>query len=721
MRFLLLPLILISFARTQNIDSLYLASKKGDTLAIDAMNDLAMYYKKRNPDSSLHFATLAVIQSSKLNYLKGNANAHIQLGILEKNKGNYRTSLSYYGEGERMAREISDSGLVALALNGKGIAHKKLGKYLEASRYYHEAAEIWEAQGKKSQVATAYNNLGNLARQTKDYQLALDYQIKGLKLRTEIEDSVGIAYSLHNMALVYDKIEKQDSAIYYLNKSIQLKRRLAQPSDLASSLMTLGGVYQGLEQYELAKNFIDEAYDLLSSNTNSDALVSVYQQYAEFYLDQYEFEKAESYGKKVLEIGEKNGAWGIQQAGFSILQQTYEGLGDYKRAYEYSMKVDAIEDSLFNENQLALIRDLEAQYELAKKEKEIAENKEKIGNLSSDNTRLNKTKSKLEGENESKRKTLLWLSLFALVLAIAIIWALISNHKRAKAVQEIAQQKQLLQERNTEVERANKKIIRQNREIASQHKDIQDSIRYAEKIQAAVLTDRSSLDHAFSENLLLYKPKDVISGDFYWFRNFTEHSIVVVSDCTGHGVPGSMMSMMGINLLNQIVAKRNITSPSMALKAIDQSVINALQLDKGNQRYDGMDMILCAYHHPSKTLEYATANQHLIRIKKSGELELYKPQKISIGGHNVGEKKFLDKTIQLESGDKIYLFTDGFQDQFGGEQQKKLKRKGLIEQIEKSSNLQLPMQEKFLEDFLSHWMGDLEQIDDICVLGFKIN
>lgn len=718
---LLIIFLLLSFSGfSTNVDSLKLATKSGDTLAIDAMNSLASHYRRRNPDSAKYFLTLAIIQSNKLSYKPGNSRAHIELGIQEKNAGNYRTSLSYYGEGESIAREINDSSLIALALNGKGIAHKKLGKFLEASRYYHSAAQIWEAQGKKYQVATAYNNLGNLARQTKDYELALDYHMKGLALRKEIKDTLSVSYSYHNLGIIYENLKQHDSAIYYLNKSIEIKRDKGQADDLASSILTLGGVYKSMGQYELAKGFLDEAYELYH-NESQDGLTIVYQHYAEFYFDQGDFARAEDFAKKALELGQKMDSWSLEETAHSQLKDIYEKLGDYKRAYHHSQLAEAIEDSMFNENQLALIRDLETQYEVAKKEKEIAESKQKIGSLSSDNENLNKSKTKLTRDKEQQQKLLFWLSLFSVVLILAIVWALISNKKRSLALKELAAQKKLAEDRTHEAEKANRKIVLQNKEIAAQHKDIQDSIKYAERIQAAVLTDRSTLDNTFKETLLIYKPKDVISGDFYWFRNFSEHSILVVSDCTGHGVPGSMMSMMGINLLNQIVARRNVTSPSMALKAIDQSVISALQLDKGNQSHDGMDIILCAFHHASKTLEYSSANQHLLHISKNGKFELHKPQKISIGGHNLGEKKFVDKKLQLESGDQIYLFSDGFQDQFGGEQGKKLKRKGLLEQIEKVSQKPMAEQEKYLEQFLANWMGDLEQIDDICLLGFKID
>ncbi|MBL4624967.1 MAG: SpoIIE family protein phosphatase [Flavobacteriales bacterium] len=254
--------------------------------------------------------------------------------------------------------------------------------------------------------------------------------------------------------------------------------------------------------------------------------------------------------------------------------------------------------------------------------------------------------------------------------------------------------------------------------LSQKNKDITDSINYARRIQEAVLPSEKVLDKAFSDHFVLLKPKDVVSGDFYWFAQQGDHCIIVLADCTGHGVPGAFMSMMGSNFLGQIVTDNAITSTSEALEILDNKVRAALK-NENISSSDGMDIVFMAYHIKTMQLEFSGGMNSILHLRGK-ELTKYKGDRLSIGGHEVEDKKFTSITIKLQKGDSIYTSTDGFQDQFGGPKGKKFKQKQLLELIHTSANLSFDGQKMELEKRLLAWMEGYQQVDDISIIGFRV-
>ncbi|HEX7413285.1 MAG TPA: SpoIIE family protein phosphatase, partial [Bacteroidia bacterium] len=251
------------------------------------------------------------------------------------------------------------------------------------------------------------------------------------------------------------------------------------------------------------------------------------------------------------------------------------------------------------------------------------------------------------------------------------------------------------------------------------NKDITDSINYAKRIQTAILIPESEIKKSFSDAFVLFNPKDIVSGDIYWFAESKYNKILVVADCTGHGVPGGFMSMLSFTILQETLLLEEVKTTAQALTYLDNKITETL--NRNNRSYrDGMDMTLCAFSKSSNTLQFSCANRPLILIR-NGELQEFLPDKFTIGGaiDNVS-KKFRNQEIQIEQGDMIYLFTDGFPDQFGGEKGKKFMSKNFRELL--SANAHLPMQEQKeeLEKTFNKWKGNLEQVDDVCIIGIKV-
>ncbi len=267
-----------------------------------------------------------------------------------------------------------------------------------------------------------------------------------------------------------------------------------------------------------------------------------------------------------------------------------------------------------------------------------------------------------------------------------------------------------------EKERIN--IIKQ--EIERKHQEIVDSVTYAQRIQEAILPSRIEINQAIPYNAMMFKPRDIVSGDFYWFSQKGEESILACVDCTGHGVPGAFMSMIGNTLLNQIVNERDIIQPNLILNELNKEITSALKQDAaGSDSRDGMDISILKINLIKNELQYAGANRPLYYIRNNELIET-KANKVAIGGHMPEEEKnFSLHTFDLQKGDTIYLSTDGYADQFNSSD-KKLMTKRFKEILLSIQHLTMLDQEQYLAQFIDEWRGITEQTDDILVVGVRV-
>ncbi len=272
-----------------------------------------------------------------------------------------------------------------------------------------------------------------------------------------------------------------------------------------------------------------------------------------------------------------------------------------------------------------------------------------------------------------------------------------------------------------QVTRKQKRIIEHQKEIVEEkQKEIVDSINYAQRIQSAILPDPSEIGNVFTDAFIFFKPKDIVSGDFFWMATINEYNFIVAADCTGHGVPGGFMSMLGSSLLNEIIIEKKIIEPGEILDMLRVKIILALkQKGDSGENKDGMDMVLCRFNKKKKELVFAAANNPLWMIR-SGEMQEWKADKQPVGIFTGEQKMFSQQSISLQDGDSIYLFTDGFADQFGGPKGKKFKYKQMQDLLLENSTLSMKEQEVCLENDFQTWKGNLDQVDDVCVIGIKI-
>jgi ligand-binding sensor domain-containing protein/serine phosphatase RsbU (regulator of sigma subunit) len=307
-----------------------------------------------------------------------------------------------------------------------------------------------------------------------------------------------------------------------------------------------------------------------------------------------------------------------------------------------------------------------------------------------------------------------WFYVLVVVVGGAVVISYIKIRERA-----LLRENKILEEK---VEARTAEVVQKNIELDEKNNDIMASIRYAKRIQDAILPPDEFVKKYLPKTFILFKPKDIVSGDFYWLDDKKDQVLFAAVDCTGHGVPGAFMSIVGHNKLDQIVAEQGLTKPSDILDELNKSVSYTLRQSylEDNQVKDGMDIALCSFNRKTNVMEYAGAFNPMWLIRK-GELIEYKADKFPIGNLKAGEtKKFTNHSIPLEVGDTIYIFSDGFADQFGGPAGKKLKYSTFKNILLETQNLSMEEQGELLNKKIEEWRGNLEQVDDILVIGTRL-
>jgi len=264
-----------------------------------------------------------------------------------------------------------------------------------------------------------------------------------------------------------------------------------------------------------------------------------------------------------------------------------------------------------------------------------------------------------------------------------------------------------------------KRLTENNKQLLEQNKDITDSIYYAQRIQQSILQTQEQLRHYFNNSFLLYKPKDIVSGDYYWFYEDELYKYIAAIDCTGHGVPGAMMSMVANSMFKEVFMNRKISHPSDILKALDEELEKSINKNQDATFNDGMDVSLIRINKSNNELAFAGAFRSIL-ISRDGETTELKGSRYPIGFYSGIIKQFNTQLFQLQKNDSVYLFTDGFIDQFGGEKNKKLNKSNFKDLLTTIQDMNMDEQEAFLEYSFNNWKQDNDQTDDVLVIGVKI-
>ncbi len=708
--------------------------------------------RKSELKNSIQFAHQALQICNQGNYTKGIVKSNNQLAYIFESQSNYDSANFYLDKSIVIAQKYNLKNELAIAHNLVGLILWHQSQYKEALPHHATSLVLFKETNNQKGLADTYAKTGNVFYDLSDFPKSLENFLQALKTYGNIKDSAGIADVCNYIGKVYNRLNEKESAKKYLFKALSLHQRFQNSRGIAISYNGLGNVFmdnhdliKALKFFEKSKDFhirggdqigisiahinIGTIYDMMSSlSDDSLSIVALNINYKSLNpIRKSILDSAAVYFQGSIVINSKVGNQFGLIYGYNGIGDVYVKKGNYKNAipqfqnaYSIAKELKAISEQYESAKRLAncyeLINNKDSAYYYLKtythlKEEVIGEERQrelfKKESQYEYDKQLQKQKLVKEAREaivaeKEKRQTLIIVSI-VIVLLIVMYFAIVLN-KRLKTTRS---QKQLIEQQKFSLEQKNKEII--------------DSITYAKRIQDAMLTSENYIAEGIkklnAENFIVFKPKDIVSGDFYWFHIDGDFLYYMTADSTGHGVPGGFMSMLGINLLSEIVIERKIKDPGTILNQLRDEIIRSLKTDEGYSM-DGMDAVICKIDTKKQILEYATANNS-IYIVRNESLSEYKSQKMPVG-YMENFVPFKTTSLQLQKNDVIYTFTDGFADQFGGEKGKKYKYSQLKNKLISINTLPLKEQKKTLDDTFENWKGSLEQVDDVCVIGIRI-
>ncbi len=649
-------------------------------------------------------------------------------GVLYRNSSGYEKAIEAHTKALHFAQRINDKTQQASTLNNIGVVYRRMDKQAIASQYHIDALKIAEEIKDNYNISVSLNSLGNIYSLSGMYAESIIYFRKALALSEAMGNKLGVAINLNNIGEVYEFLSVPDSALYYYSKSLEANKAI-------NSQKGIGISYNAVGKIKLIYGQTTEAYSLFVEALRIDKKLGDKKFIADSYINlgkallaMKRFSEAEEHLKKGISIAQEIGSTTHCQWGYEALADVYAKTGNANLALSAFRKSVTYKDSVINLKNSRAIAVIEVMYKTQKKQQEI----ELL------------TKSQEVSQKELARQRVIQVLyligfLFSFFAVIAIYLAL---KVKRKANSELQKQKEEIEKSNRRLNQQQDEILKKNEEINIQRNNISqknknleeaysviesyigkitDNIRYAERIQKAILTPVDSTKPFFSDSFCLYLPKDFVSGDFYWLNSNDDSLFIAAADCTGHGVPGAFMSIIGLDILNQAVIQQHIKEPSDILDFLNIEIRKKLRKDDEEVVLkDSMDIAICRFDAKTQILHYSGALIPLLIIR-NGELIEHKASPISIGiSASVYSKRFDQKAIQLLTNDWVYFYSDGFADQFGGTNGSKFLRKRFYSTLANVSQLTGKKQQDELTRAFVQWKGNTEQVDDVLVLGFKV-
>ena len=675
--------------------SLQLSRKYNDEgQEVIALENLATVFKyQTNADSSIFYYRQAWQLYEQQNKQAKVLKVITEIADLEDTKGNLKKSFELTKTARDLAQQLQDTAYIIRLGITLGYAYGELGDTKKSLSTFFDVIRISREVKNVEGEARASLAIGYLYFFKEDYEKSLQFYQVALNLAIQIDSKMGISISFQNMGNVYEKQKKPDKAIEYYKKALEIQNKLGDKSVTANILANIGGNYEKRGDHKSALEYLNDALRINLEIGDTYQVAINYMNIGDIYSALNKQDKAIAYLKKSMAVADSIQSRQILRALYQSFYRFYEKRSP-KQALDYYQKYIAVRDTLYSQENKKQLAEIQTKYETAEKEKKIEIQKTQI-----------------------RQQKMLMYGAVGGVLVLLIFSALLYRE-----MQEKKRAFRNLTYKNEEVLQQQEEILAQSDEIAKQNSNITSSIRYAKRIQTALLPPDSLLQELLSEHFILYLPRDIVSGDFFWLKKVERKIIITVADCTGHGVPGAFMSMLGIAFLNELVLNKDVSKPSILLNKLREKVISSLrQTGEHSANRDGMDMAVCAIDLDTLEMDYAGANSpvFLVRKQKPDVIETLAPDKMPIG-YYLRKSEFSNQSIQLHSGDIIYLFSDGYIDQMGGDKGRKFLKKRLKALLLKISQLPVREQQKILKDELNTWKNGIEQVDDILVLAVKI-
>lgn len=687
--------------------------------------------------------------------IKPEANAYFLLGNISDSRGRIDSALFYTNKALELRITIGNQSDIAITYNKIGRLYYDIADYQKSIDCYTKSIKIRESINDPSALAIAYLNFGGTCISIGNYQLALEQFQKALQTFEKIGNSEGIAKSCNGIGMVYENLSqstlavKDNEANYnkgleYYKRSLAIFQSLKSRSEEGRSFQNIANIYSRLATNHFVAQYGEEWEDSLKK-IPSKTILSSFEKSIEYYNkslaifkdtkeeDQIstvsinigtaysyvrDWNRADKFLNVALELARKlnlpyekvNALFSLGESNYNQkntaqaeanflecvklskelemkdnvrycyerLAKLYEEIGEVQKALIYSKLAVKIKDEIFTEKSQKAITEMQTKYETEKKDLAL--------NLQ---------------DSVIKRQKLTIIG--AVIGAVLILLVALLLLKMIK-----------------EKQKANRILEEKNELITQQKKEITDSIRYASRIQRAILPSDEILLQTLPQHFVLYLPRDIVSGDFFWLTQRDGKIVIVAADCTGHGVPGAFMSMLGVSFLYEIVNKEGIMQPASILNYLRDHVKHTLsQTGKKDEAKDGMDISLCVFDPKEMKLEWAGAYNPLYLIR-NGELIEYKANKMPIAIHMIDHLPFTNHEIAVQKGDTFYISSDGYADQFGGADGRKFMSKKYKEMLLEIWDKPMDEQKAILQKNHFEWKGHHEQVDDILVMGVRV-
>jgi len=651
-----------SYSQQSKIDSLKVLIKKDkeDTNKVNHLKTLGWELMYINPDTSIILANQSLyILNSLKNTIDGNRIAYLlsniygDLGAYNYLKANYPISLDYYLKALKLVQRESDKKIASSILGNIGNVYYSKGDHVKTLEYYLKALKINEEFGDINGITTNLSNIGNVYSDMKDYTKALDYYFKALKFDEMVSDKNGISTDLGNIGIVYYNRADYIKALDYYLRAMKLNEELGNKNNIAIQYGNIGELY-----------------------TKIPSLPSIFGE------KKKGFELAEYYLMKAIAINDSIGALDKLMSNQINISHLYDTLGQYNLALTHYKKAMALKDTIFNQEKEKDITRKEMNFEFEKKEAA---------------TQAEHDKQQALSEAEKKRQRIFLLFVGAIAISVAVIALIIFRSLRVTKRQKIV-------------------IEKQKHLVDEKQKEIIDSITYAKRLQEAILPPLELIKKHLPNSFILYKPKDIVAGDFYWMETIDNTTFIAAADCTGHGVPGAMVSVVCSNALNRAVKEFGLRETGKILDKVTDLVLETFEKSSSEVK-DGMDISLLSLETGGK-IQWSGANNPLWYISNGKIIEV-KAYKQPIGKYE-HRKSFITQNIEYSENSMFYLFTDGLPDQFGGHKGKKFMYKRFGENLTSICNLPLEEQKETISKSFLEWKGSLEQVDDVTVIGIRV-
>jgi serine phosphatase RsbU (regulator of sigma subunit)/tetratricopeptide (TPR) repeat protein len=644
-----------------------------------------------------------------------------RLSDINNRLNDYNQSLKYDNEILTIYRELKDSSGISAALNNVAFDYVHLKSYPEAINAFKESMMITGKQQKGiKEEAELLINIGICYQNENDFEKALtslrkacsltDDNPRLLMLRSEIENIIAITYYYTNDLY---------NAELYSRNSIRSAQQCHKREFLETYYYTYSQILKAgndfikaLEYYEMHLALKDslEREQKVVEQTNTQKELNIEKTEKEMRLKLADEEMNELQLKRMKLEAEK------KQKELDLLRKQSELEASEKKRILQSLIVtrQQHEAELRNREMKSLEQEKAIkELQLKQKESEQKEQEKEISLLQVEKDRQTEA-----------RKRAIYTTILTALIGILILLGLITTRRKntvlAKQKKEIEEKNDALEDKNQEILTQTEHIVNQTKIIEEKNRSITDSIQYASRIQEAVLTPVSDIRQLFNDSFILFRPRDIVSGDFYWGLRKSGKIYVAAADCTGHGVPGAFMSMLGTTFLNELNTRQDFSDAASVLNDLRKNVIAALrQKGQEGEAQDGMDIALCIIDRNNSAIHFAGANNPLYQIH-NGELNIIKGDRMPIGIHINSEAPFTDHSLKIEKGDLFYIFSDGMADQFGGPENKKLKSAAMQQLLIDVHKEPFDRQHELIEKAFDEWKGENEQVDDVLLIGFNV-